>query len=205
MDTMPEGSMAPQRGWWGRNWKWAVPVGCLGILASCGCLGAILVGAGLSSLTKVGAYTEAVAIATSDEEVRARLGPPIDSSWPRQSSVNSANGRTEARYSIPLDGAKTDGTLHVEAEQDGGGEWRYSTLEVELEDGTRIDLRDRANPSLQDGPDSEPEEPEAEPGEDFPPPTPKPPTPPELPLGDDAPGRGEGEEEPRKGGSDIEL
>ncbi|MCP3144286.1 cytochrome c oxidase assembly factor Coa1 family protein [Pyxidicoccus xibeiensis] len=196
MDRMPEGSMAPQRGWWSRNWKWMVPVGCLGVLASCGCLGAMLVGTSLTSILQGPPRTEAEAIATSDEEVRARLGPPIDVDWPRESFVHKNNGRTRAKYSIPLDGAKADGTLHVEAEQDDGGPWRYSTLEVELEDGTRIDLRDVANPAPRDAP-----------AEDFPPPTPKAPVPPELPLGDEPPGRDGAQEEapPREGGSDIEL
>ena len=185
MDTMPEGSLVPQRGWWSRNWKWVVPVGCLGTLASCGCLGAAIVVMGLSSLTKLGAYTEAVAIATSDAEVRRELGTPIDTGWPRQSSVSSNNGRTQARFSIPLDGPQADGTLHVDAEKEDDSEWRYRTLDVELENGTRIDLRD-----------------DAPPGEPLPSPTQ--PVPPEPPFGAEPPGRGE-EEPPSEGESDIEL
>src|SRR5438876_830195 len=36
----------PQAGWWSRNWKWFVPVGCLSLLATCGCCigGVFLVG-----------------------------------------------------------------------------------------------------------------------------------------------------------------
>ncbi|NMO22451.1 hypothetical protein HPC49_48590 [Pyxidicoccus fallax] len=190
MNTMPEGSLTAQRGWWSRNWKWVVPVGCLGTVASCGCLGAIALAVGFSSLTQVGAYTDAVAIATSDAEVRRELGTPIDSGWPRQSSISSNNGRTQARFSIPLDGPQADGTLHVDAEGEDG-QWHYRTLDVELEDGTRIDLRD-------DAPGAIPTPPEP----------PEPPVPPEPPFGAEPPGRGEGEAEedaPPGRESDIEL
>lgn len=190
MNTMPEGSLAPQRGWWSRNWKWVVPVGCLGLLASCGCLAALLVGAGVSSLTKMGSYVEAVAIATNDAEVRRALGTPIDTGLPRQSSVNTTNGRTHARFTIPLDGPQADGDLHVDAEREDEGEWEYNTLAVELEDGTRIDLRDDARPPR---------------GREEPAPsTPRPPVPPEPPFGAEPPGR-DTAEPPREGGSDIKL
>ncbi|MFP2909122.1 cytochrome c oxidase assembly factor Coa1 family protein [Pyxidicoccus sp. 3LFB2] len=200
MDMVPEGNLVPQRGWWSRNWKWFVPVGgCLGLLASCGCLGAILLGVGFSSLSKMGAYTEAVALAQSDEEVRRALGTPIDTGLPRQSTVNSNNGRTDVRFTIPLDGPEADGLLRVDASKpEDGAEWRYRTLAVELEDGSVIDLRD-------DAPAPMPDEPE----EDLaPPPTPGPPVPPEPPFGAEPPGRDtvapEGEDE-GGGESEIEL
>ncbi len=179
MDSMPEGSMAPQS-WWSRNWKWAAPIlGCLGLVASCGCLGALFLGWGLKSLgDNMGAYTEAVAIATSDDEVGAVLGQPLQAGMPRQTSVQSRNGRTHARLAIPLDGAKADGVLHVDAVEEGNG-WSYNTLAVELEDGRRIDLRDVA-PGPMPG-----EAPEPPSGEDAPPPPPPAPPPaPKSPQGD---------------------
>ncbi|MCP3164642.1 cytochrome c oxidase assembly factor Coa1 family protein [Myxococcus qinghaiensis] len=144
MDASPEGSLVPQQGWWSRNWKWFVPVGCLGVLASCGCLGFALVGFGYSSLKNMDAFTEAVAIARSDAEVRSALGTPIDNGLPKQTSVQTVNGVTHARLAIPLDGPQADGLLHVDATKQGEGEWEYDTLAVELEDGSRIDLRDDA-------------------------------------------------------------
>ncbi|WP_164009599.1 cytochrome c oxidase assembly factor Coa1 family protein [Pyxidicoccus trucidator] len=201
MDTVPEGNLVPQRGWWSRNWKWFVPVGgCLGLVASCGCLGAILVGVGFSSLSKLGAYTEAVAIATSDAEVRRALGTPIDTGLPKQSSVSSNNGRTDARFTIPLDGPEADALLRVDAsQQEDGAEWKYRTLTVELEDGSLIDLRE-------DAPEPELEEPDDE--DRAPLPSPKPPVPPEPPFGAEPPGRDTAEPadgDEREGESDIEL
>jgi hypothetical protein len=185
MNTMPEGSLVPQQGWWSRHWKWVVGLGCLVPMLSCVCLSAGFLYLGLSSLTKLGAYTEAVAIATSDAEVRRALGTPIDTRLPKQSSVSTHNGRTEARFTVPLDGPLADGDLLVDAQEVGDGEWRYRTLTVVVEDGTRIDLRD-------DAPAEEREDP------------PTPPVPPEPPFGAEPPGRGE-EAPPREGDSDIEL
>ena len=145
MDT-PEGNLAPQRGWWSRNWKWVLPVGCLGMLATCGCLGAVLFGAVFGAIKNTGAYTEAVAIAISDSEVQAVLGPPIETSLP-QGSVNSSNGRTSAELTIPLDGSKADGVLRVEAVDRGSG-WDYSVLQVEVPGQQPIDLRDKAGGSI---------------------------------------------------------
>jgi hypothetical protein len=194
MDSMPEGSMAPPPSWWSRNWKWAAPIlGCLGLVASCGCLGALFLGWGLSTLgDNMGAYTEAVAIATGDDEVQAVLGPPVKGGMPRQTSMQTRNGRTHARFTIPLDGTKADGVLHVEATENDSV-WSYTTLEVELADGRRIDLRDVA-PGPMPGEREEPDEPSQE-DEALPPPPPPgaPPPPPEGP-----PGSG-------PGGSDINL
>lgn len=179
MDSVPGDSMAPPQSWWSRNWKWAAPIlGCLGLVASCGCLGALFLGWGLKSLgDNMGAYTEAVSIATSDDEVRAVLGQPVQGGLPRQTSVQSNNGRTHARLTIPLDGAKADGVLHVDAVEEGNG-WSYSTLAVELEDGRRIDLRDVApGPVPRDEPLDLPSD------EDAPAPPPAPPPPPQGPPG----------------------
>ncbi|AGC47809.1 hypothetical protein MYSTI_06536 [Myxococcus stipitatus DSM 14675] len=190
MSATPEGSLVPQQGWWGRNWKWVVPVGCLGLLASCGCLGFVVVGLGVSSVTQnMGAYTEAVSIATNDAQVRKVMGAPIKASgFPKQTQVNSINGVTRAQLAIPLDGPQADGMLQVDARKEGDGDWHYDVLTVEVEGGTRIDLRDDA-PSerdlLPEGDDS---------GEPPPPPLEE-----EEPPRRDAPKPGSGKD------SDIEL
>ncbi len=185
MDT-PDGNLAPQRGWWSRNWKWVVPVGCLGMLATCGCLAAVIVGVVFGAINNTGDYTEAVAIATSDSEVQATLGTPIDTSFP-QGSVNSSNGRSTANLTIPLDGAKADGVLRVEAVDNGGG-WRYSVLQVEVPGRQPIDLRDRTG-------GGNPEQPVPPSPDGMEPPT----------GDDDAPPPAEAGEERQDGESDINL
>lgn len=144
MNTTPEGSMAPQRSWFSRNWKWAVPVGCLGILASCGCLAVIAGVLGFSAIKNHAAYGEALAVAMADDEVQATLGTPMETLFMgQQSSVKLVNGRSTARFSIPLKGPKAQGTLRVDAYKEGE-EWAYEILQVEVPGHEPIDLRHKA-------------------------------------------------------------
>lgn len=187
MDTA-DGNLAPQRGWWSRNWKWMVPVGCLGMLASCGCLFAIIGGAVYGSFKNTGAYTEAVAIATSDSEVQATLGQKIDTGFP-MGSVKSTNGRTRADLTISLDGDKADGTLRVKGADTGSG-WNYSVLQVEVPGRPPIDLRDKVGGGTRE----------------LAPPTPDAPPVQDEPMDDAFPPANEGEQEQEQGGdADINL
>jgi Cytochrome oxidase complex assembly protein 1 len=139
MDMMPEGEMAPQRSWWSRNWKWVVPSGCLGLLLSCGCLGAVIFGVAFQSLRSAGVVVEAVAMAKQSPEVRQALGEEIKAGMLVSGSLQSSNDRGSADITIPLDGSKADGTLHVEAYKDGE-EWKFTQLLVEVPGRPPIDL-----------------------------------------------------------------
>jgi len=144
METTPEGNMAPQRSWWSRNWKWAVPVGCLGLMASCGCL-AVLAGVmGWRTITNNPASTQALEIAKADSEVQAVLGTPIETSpWKQQSAVSYKDGQSTAQSTIELDGPKADGVLRMDAVK-VNDQWTYRVLQVEVPGQEPIDLRDKA-------------------------------------------------------------
>ena len=60
------------RPWWTRNWKWAVPTGCLLVLllAFGGCV-SLFVGA-VAAMKNTGAYTQAVERARSHPDAVAR-------------------------------------------------------------------------------------------------------------------------------------
>ena len=141
METSPEGNMAPQRSWWSRNWKWAVPVGCLGLMVSC-CGFALVAGAlGWNTITNNPASVRAVEIAQADSEVQAVLGTPIQTSpWKQQSEVSYKNGRSTAQATIELDGPKADGVLRIDAIELNDN-WSYLVLEVEVPGRQPIDLR----------------------------------------------------------------
>jgi hypothetical protein len=140
MNTMTEGQMAPQRGWWSRNWKWVVPSGCLGILLSCGCLGALIFGLTWQTLRSTGVFVEAVAQAKQSPEVRQALGEPIEAGMMLQGSIETHNGdRGSANFSVPLKGSKAEGTLFVEAYKNGE-KWQFTTLAVEVPGRPTIDL-----------------------------------------------------------------
>jgi PAN domain-containing protein/cytochrome oxidase complex assembly protein 1 len=107
----------PQGGWWSRNWKWFVPVGCLSILATCGCCigGSVLFT--LNSIKGSRAYQEAVAKAKADPDVQAALGTPVEANWMVQFNTSSVGGETFTRARIPLQGPKGEGTLHLTARE----------------------------------------------------------------------------------------
>jgi len=141
-----DGGLAPQPSWWGRNWKWAVGGGCLGILLACGCLGAVLSGILYSTVKGSGIYTDAVAAATQSPEVREALGEPVSAGFP-QGSVNVDDNGGQADFSVPLQGSKKEGSLKVEAFK-RGGDWSFTTLQVEVPGQGSIDLLANARPEI---------------------------------------------------------
>jgi hypothetical protein len=191
MNTMPEGNMAPRPGWWSRNWKWVVPVGCLTPVLMCGCFGAVGLYFAMSAIKSSDAYQQAVAVVSGNPEVQETLGTPIDFGFPR-GSVTADNGQSRASLRVPVEGPKAEGTLRVEALSEAG-QWTFERLEVEVPGRPAIDLMPPADegldPELEALPD---EEPPMDPGEEPPPPEEEllPPPP---------------EEAPGKRGTEIEL
>jgi hypothetical protein len=134
-----EGGLAPQQSWWSRNWKWVVGGGCLGILLSCGCLGAVIFGVTYSALKSTGVYTDAVAAATQSPEVREALGEPVSAGFMMTGSVNVNDDGGRADFSVPLQGSKKEGSLKVKAFK-RGGDWSFTTLQVEVPGQGPIDV-----------------------------------------------------------------
>jgi Cytochrome oxidase complex assembly protein 1 len=159
MNTSAEGELVPQQGWWSRNWKWAVPSGCLGLMLSCGCLGALLFGATIwQSLRGSGVIVDAVTQAKQSLEVREALGEPIESStMPQQVSIESDDVGGAAHFAIPLKGPKGSGTLFGDAYK-RGEEWTFTTLKVEVPDHPVINL---LGPTPEPAPDAVPFNPDS--------------------------------------------
>jgi Cytochrome oxidase complex assembly protein 1 len=130
-----------QSSWWGRNWFWAVPVGCLSPLLICGgCVAAVLVTV-TGAIRVSDPYREAVAAATASPEVKAELGEPLEVGFWTNGNIQINNGSGTAKITIPIKGPKKSGTITVDATKDAGT-WEYSTLEVVPEEGGKpIDLR----------------------------------------------------------------
>jgi hypothetical protein len=130
--------VTPQPGFFKRNWKWLVPVGCLTPLLCCGGGGLIAVVSVFGVIKNSPVYTEAFAQASSNPEVTDALGAPIAAGWWVSGNFEESGGKGEANYAIPLNGTKTTGTLYVEAKK-SAGTWNYQTLQVDV-GGRRIDL-----------------------------------------------------------------
>src|SRR4051812_24052314 len=109
----------PQGGWWSRNWKWFVPVGCVSLLAMCGCCGFGVFFLTVNAVKNSHAYAEAVKRAKEDPDVQKALGTPIETGWQTQLNTNLRGGQSVTSARIPLSGPKGEGTLFVKATEKG--------------------------------------------------------------------------------------
>jgi hypothetical protein len=120
------------RGWWGRNWLWAVPVGCLAFaILACGGGIAVLFVAVFGSLKSSEPYQEALRRAKADPRVQAALGVPIQERFfvSGNISVTVANGTETGKEEvyIPISGPQGTGTIQVVGSK-VQGKWTYSKM-----------------------------------------------------------------------------
>ncbi len=144
------GQQAP-RGWWSRNWKWFVPVGCLGLIVLClaGIAGIVAIAFGAMKSSDV--YKEALRRAQNHPEVQAALGTPIKAGWTMTGNINMDTSAGTADISFPISGPKGEASVHAVAAKEGGA-WRYSTLDVQIEGGPKINLLSDRSIAMGPGP-----------------------------------------------------
>ncbi len=126
--------------WWERNWKWFVPVGCLGGLALImGFVAAILVLVfGIMKSSDV--YKEAIARAQAHPSVVAAMGAPLEEGMFVSGNLNTSGASGKADLAIPISGPNGKGVLYTVAEK-SAGRWTFTTLVMEVDaTGERIDL-----------------------------------------------------------------
>jgi hypothetical protein len=131
--------------WFGRNWKWAVPVGCFSVIALFVAFiaGIVLVVFGFIRSSEV--YQYALERALTNQGVIEALGEPVEPGWYVTGSIDVEAGGGSADISIPIAGPRGDATVLVVATR-RAGRWEYDVLEVEVEgDSERIDLREDAD------------------------------------------------------------
>ena len=141
MEQSPSSSASlPRKSWWGRNWKWFVPTGCLSLaLFLAGCV-TMLVVVIFGALKSTDIYKDALAKARANSEVIDALGSPINDGMflSGKTDVNGASGNAD--LAIPISGPKGKGTIYVAASK-SAGRWSYTTLVAEIKrTGERIDL-----------------------------------------------------------------
>jgi hypothetical protein len=129
-----------QKSWWGRNWKWFVPLMCLGALAALAAFAALILTL-IFGLTKSSdAYKLALARVENSSGVRAALGTPIEAGLFTSGSVSLSGPSGAAELAIPISGPKGRGTVFVAASK-SAGRWSFNRLLVEIErTGERINL-----------------------------------------------------------------
>ena len=141
MDLTQQGNPQPQRtNWWGRNWKWFVPTGCLAMLllvAGFVCFIAFIV---FGAMKSSDAYQTALAMAKGDPRVASALGSPIEAGFFISGKTNVSGSSGNADLTIPISGPKGKGTIYFVASK-FAGKWTFSKLVVEVgKTGEKIDL-----------------------------------------------------------------
>src|SRR5256714_7102636 len=140
MEPTPLPPPMPRPNWFGRNWKWVVPLGCLLpvlFMGGCGLL-AFLFATGI--MKQSDAYKIALARAQANPAVIEALGSPISQTGIVSGNSNVSGAVGEANLSIPLSGPKGKATLYVEAKK-SADTWFFQTMVVKIEKtGERIDF-----------------------------------------------------------------
>jgi TonB family protein len=131
------------KGCLGRNWKWMVPVGCLGLI-----LGAVVLIAGIlffamSAMKSSEVYVGALGVAQAHPAAKERLGEPIKDGWFVKGNISFDAGGGSANFEVPVSGPKTSGTLFVRAVSPEGT-WMYERLDLAVEGGETVSLLDRS-------------------------------------------------------------
>ena len=131
---------AKKTGWWQKNWKWFVPVGCLGLLVLFTGFIALIVSVVFGILKSSEVYRVALDAARSEPAVEMALGTPIEEGLFVMGNINISGSSGNADLAIPISGPVDQGTIYAIAEK-SAGQWAFSVLEVEIKTtGERIGL-----------------------------------------------------------------
>ena len=127
-------------GWFSRNWKWAVPLGCLGTMVMFVGFFAAIFMVVMGAMRTSDAYQIAMSKARQHPAVIDALGEPMEVGWFVSGNINVNGASGEADLSVPLNGVRGSGTLYIVADK-VAGEWIFERMEVALADSTeRVNL-----------------------------------------------------------------
>lgn len=140
MQAQYPGGVPPQKPWLERNWKWAVPAGCLGVLLIFAAGVAAILALVFGGVRSSDVYKEALARAQRNPAVVEALGAPIKPGLGFSGSIQVSGRSGKADIAIPISGPKGNGTIYAVATKTAGY-WQYKTLQVGIDDKSdRIDL-----------------------------------------------------------------
>jgi TonB family protein len=145
-----------QKGCLGRNWKWMLPVGCLGLIIGGVALVGGIIFVAMSAMKSSDVYQGALKVAQTHPTAIERLGSPIKDGWFVRGNVSFESGSGSANFAIPLSGPERSGRLYVRAVNEGGA-WMYERLDLVTSTGLTFSLLDR-NVALPEGPGVDVEE-----------------------------------------------
>lgn len=129
------------KGCLGRNWKWMLPVGCLGLLLGVAALVGVIVFVAMSAVKTSEVYKGALGVAQTHPAAIERLGQPIKDGMFVTGNVKFDGSGGNANLEIPLSGPKGSGRLYVRAVNPDGA-WMYERLDL-VAGGETVSLLDR--------------------------------------------------------------
>lgn len=136
----------PRKSWWGRNWKWVVPVGCLTPIIVCGGLITLGVTVGLGAIKSSDVYQQSLAAAQADARVQQALGTPVEPGFLVTGNIDVQNSSGRADLTYPISGPKGGGTVHAMGDM-AGGAWTLNLVVVKIDaSGEEIDVLAGASP-----------------------------------------------------------
>jgi TonB family protein len=130
-----------QKGCLGRNWKWMLPVGCLGLILAVVALIGGIVFVAMSAIKSSEVYQGALKVVQTHPAAVERLGEPIQDGWFVQGNIKIDGSGGNANFQIPVSGPKSSGTLYVKAVSPDGT-WMYERLDLAV-NGQTVSLLDR--------------------------------------------------------------
>jgi hypothetical protein len=119
------------RTWWQRNWKWFVPVACVGFLALFAAFVMLMITIVFGMIKSSDVYKDALATARNNPAVVKSLGSPIKAGIFVMGSINVSGRSGQADLSIPISGPKGKGTIYARASK-SADRWTFSQLAVEI-------------------------------------------------------------------------
>ncbi len=121
-----------EKNWFTRNWKWAVPSGCLVALIFLGLFAGGIVFLVFKVIKQSDVYAEALQIVAQHDACLEALGTPIEDGWFVSGSINTSGSSGDADLAIPISGPYGEGTIFVVARKKEG-RWHYEVLEVQVQ------------------------------------------------------------------------
>ncbi len=138
---VPAAVPPPRPGWWSRNWKWFVPMGCLTFIGIFVAVILLLFVVIFGAMRSSDVYKEAVSRARANPEVTEAMGAPLKEGFFVSGTTNVSGGTGDANLEISISGPKGSGKIYAVAEK-AAGQWTYSRLEVVTNGSNqRINLR----------------------------------------------------------------
>jgi hypothetical protein len=118
-----------QKSWWGRNWVWVVPVGCLlPLVLVGGCtVGVVLFVFNMIKSSDV--YVDSLNAIRANADVQAALGEPITPGIIVAGNVQMTNNTGHADFTYDVSGPKGSATVHVVADLQNNV-WNYTKNQV---------------------------------------------------------------------------